>query len=154
MLYHWFGRDHTIKNSEGESVPFRYYFCQREAIETFLGPLDESAKGLISDLLPLMPGAPTEQKDFFEPYYGSLKKGDVEWLKKYANNLKRTLIFKNGLWLSGLLLFCLEYNRTSKYNVGGVFEAIKQSFSKFNETDLYDTVKAMTDFRNTYVAHH
>lgn len=105
-------------------------------------------------LLSLMPGSPVEQKDFFEPYYGSLKKGDVEWLKKYANNLKRTLIFKNGLWPSGLLLFCLEYNRTSKYNVGGVFEAIKQSFSKFNETDLYDTVKAMTDFRNTYVAHH
>ncbi|NCO68815.1 MAG: restriction endonuclease subunit R, partial [Nitrospirae bacterium] len=36
LLYHWFGRDHTIKNSEGESVPFRYYFCQREAIETFI----------------------------------------------------------------------------------------------------------------------
>lgn len=100
-----------------------------------------------------MPGAPVEHKDFFEPYYGTLKKGDIDWLKKYANNLKRTLVFKNGLWPSGLLLFCLEYSRTSKYNVGGVFDAIKQSFSKFNETNLYDTVKAMTDFRNTYVAH-
>jgi len=26
LLYHWFERDHTIKNSEGEVVPFRYYF--------------------------------------------------------------------------------------------------------------------------------
>lgn len=31
LLLHWFGRDHTIKNSEGESVTFKYYFCQREA---------------------------------------------------------------------------------------------------------------------------
>ena len=36
LLHHWFERDHSIKNSEGESVPFRYYFCQREAIETFI----------------------------------------------------------------------------------------------------------------------
>lgn len=62
-------------------------------------------------------------------------------------------MFKNGLWPSGLLQFCLEYSRTSKYEVGGVFEATKQSFSKFSDTDLYDTVKAITDFRNTYVAH-
>src|SRR3989304_3655285 len=36
LLHHWFERDHTVKNSEGETVPFRYYFCQREAIEAFI----------------------------------------------------------------------------------------------------------------------
>lgn len=36
LLYHWFGRDHIIKNSEEEAIPFKYYFCQRESIETFI----------------------------------------------------------------------------------------------------------------------
>jgi len=166
------GIEEFISSAQLEKLPSRYKKAIEQAVALFqffekkeeasfapvftslLGPLDESAKGLIADLLlPLMHGSPVEQKDFFEPYYETLKKGDIDWLKKYANNLKRTLVFKNGLWSSGLLQFCLEYSRTSKYEVGGVFEAIKQSFSKFNETDLYDTVKAMTDFRNTYVAH-
>ena len=41
----------------------------------------------------------------------------------------------------------------SEHNIGGVFEAIRQSFSKFNNTDLYDIVKKITDFRNNYIAH-
>ena len=119
-----------------------------------LGPLDESAKGLINDLLlPLMPSTPKDQKDFFEPYYGSLKKGDIEWHKRHASNLRRTLVFKNGLWPLGLLQFCLDYCKMSKHNVGGVFEAIRQSFSKFNDTDLYDTIKKVSEIRNKYVAH-
>src|SRR4030042_5552463 len=36
LLHHWFGRDHAIKNNDGEVLPFKYYFCQREAIETFI----------------------------------------------------------------------------------------------------------------------
>lgn len=62
-------------------------------------------------------------------------------------------MFKNGLWPSGLLLFCLDYCKNSKHDVGGVFEALRKSFAKFNATDLYDTVKAITDFRNNYIAH-
>ena len=36
LLHHWFERDHLIETSGGLRVPFRYYFCQREAIETFI----------------------------------------------------------------------------------------------------------------------
>ncbi|MBI5715697.1 MAG: DEAD/DEAH box helicase family protein [Chloroflexi bacterium] len=36
LLLHWFGRDHRIITSSGESVPFHYYFCQREAIELLI----------------------------------------------------------------------------------------------------------------------
>ncbi len=36
LLYHWFGRDHLVETPDGERVPFRYYFCQREAIETLI----------------------------------------------------------------------------------------------------------------------
>jgi|LQYC01.1.fsa_nt_gi type III restriction enzyme len=36
LLYHWFERDHIVGTPSGERVPFRYYFCQREAIETLI----------------------------------------------------------------------------------------------------------------------
>jgi len=36
LLYHWFERDHLVEDAFGNRVPFRYYFCQREAIETFI----------------------------------------------------------------------------------------------------------------------
>lgn len=36
LLYHWFERDHILENNAGERIPFKYYFCQREAIETFI----------------------------------------------------------------------------------------------------------------------
>ena len=36
LLYHWFERDHIFENPAGERIPFKYYFCQREAIETFI----------------------------------------------------------------------------------------------------------------------
>ena len=36
LLMHWFERDHLTTTPDGEEVPFRYYFCQREAIETLI----------------------------------------------------------------------------------------------------------------------
>ncbi|MCX6842795.1 MAG: DEAD/DEAH box helicase family protein [candidate division WOR-3 bacterium] len=36
LLHHWFERDHLVDDGEGGRVPFRYYFCQREAIETLI----------------------------------------------------------------------------------------------------------------------
>ena len=42
----------------------------------------------------------------------------------------------------------------SKHDVvGGVFEAIRKSFSKFNDTDLHVTVRDINDIRNKYIAH-
>ncbi|HEV2328878.1 MAG TPA: DEAD/DEAH box helicase family protein [Verrucomicrobiae bacterium] len=35
LLHHWFGRDHLIDAGD-QQIPFRYYFCQREAIETLI----------------------------------------------------------------------------------------------------------------------
>jgi len=166
------GIEEFIKSTYLEKLPSRYKKAIEQAITLFqffekkegmtfapvftplLGPLDESAKGLINELLlPLMPSTPAEQKAFFEPYYGTLKKGDIDWLNRHASNLRRTLVFKNGLWPSGLLLFCLDYSKISKYEVGGVFEAIKKNFAKFSDTDLCEAVRAITDFRNNYIAH-
>lgn len=36
LLNYWFGTDHSFTDKDGVSVPFRYYFCQREAIETLI----------------------------------------------------------------------------------------------------------------------
>jgi type III restriction enzyme len=36
LLHHWFERDHLIALPNGEQIPFRYFFCQREAIETLI----------------------------------------------------------------------------------------------------------------------
>lgn len=36
LLAHWFERPHRLTNGNGDEFDFRYYFCQREAIETFI----------------------------------------------------------------------------------------------------------------------
>src|ERR1043166_2659598 len=36
LLHHWFGRDHEVQGADGAALPFSYYFCQREAIETLI----------------------------------------------------------------------------------------------------------------------
>ena len=36
LLVHWFETDHTFISKDVLTVPFRYYFCQREAIETLI----------------------------------------------------------------------------------------------------------------------
>jgi len=36
LLYFWFGEEHLREGKDGEQLPFQYYFCQREAIETFI----------------------------------------------------------------------------------------------------------------------
>ncbi len=36
LLHHWFARDHSIETGDGGRAVFRYYFCQREAVETLI----------------------------------------------------------------------------------------------------------------------
>jgi type III restriction enzyme len=36
LLHFWFGDEHLRENKDGEQLSFRYYFCQREAIETLI----------------------------------------------------------------------------------------------------------------------
>ncbi len=36
LLGHWFLRPHRMQTPDGEEYEFRYYFCQREAIETLI----------------------------------------------------------------------------------------------------------------------
>jgi type III restriction enzyme len=36
LLRHWFETDHLLENADGSLAPFRYYFAQREAVETVI----------------------------------------------------------------------------------------------------------------------
>lgn len=36
LLRHWFETEHLIENADGSLSPFRYYFAQREAVETVI----------------------------------------------------------------------------------------------------------------------
>jgi type III restriction enzyme len=36
LLYHWFHADHLVADDDGNEIPFRYHWAQREAIETVI----------------------------------------------------------------------------------------------------------------------
>ncbi len=124
------------------------------AFTALLGPLDEAAKGMILErLLPDVPASSIEQADYFNPYYGKLPPKDVQWLRNHANNLKRTLIYRNGLMPLSLLSFCLEYGQSADHPVGGVFTSIRKRFSPLDGPEFHKLIDELRDFRNTYVAH-
>lgn len=160
-----------IDPSVFQNLPSRYKNAVEQAIQLFeflekkrsvsfgpvfqplLGPIDEAAKGLILDsLLSSLPSSRDEQRDFFEPYFAGLDNREIKKLQDNGKLLKRMLVYQSGIFPLGVLTFCLEYAGQSDYHVGGVFEAIKEHFSGFDE-DFLDMVMAIKDFRNTYIAH-
>ena len=121
---------------------------------SLLGPLDEAAKGLLLELLlPDIPASSIEQASYFDPYYGNLSRKDFNWLRNQANNLKRTLIYRNGVMPLGLLSFCLAYGNQGEHPPGGVFTSVRQKFSRFRDPEFPRMIEDIRDFRNTYVAH-
>lgn len=60
LLSHWFERDHRVATPGGDSFEFRYYFCQREAIETFIYLHEVRAFRSLSQLVAEYGGADAE----------------------------------------------------------------------------------------------
>ena len=58
LLAHWFERSHRLPDGNGGDIEFRYYFCQREAIETFIYLIEvrqiHTLSGMLADF-----GGPT-----------------------------------------------------------------------------------------------
>ena len=58
LLKHWFERPHRLPDGNGGDIEFRYYFCQREAIETFIYLIEvrqiRTLSGMLADF-----GGPT-----------------------------------------------------------------------------------------------
>ena len=156
-----------------ESLPSRYqegvqqavmllrFFENKEGMNyapvftPLLGSIDEAARGLITrTLLGSLPPTVPDQKAWFVPYLGDVDRRTHNHYKGMAQNLKRTLVFKNGISPLGLLRSCLDYALNDKTDLGGVFEAVTARFQVKGSRDLLARVEAVNDFRNTFVAHH
>lgn len=119
-----------------------------------LGSVDEAARGLIlRRLLQDLPAAEQEQKAWLAPYFGKLEERQKPYFLQMAQNLKRTVVFKNGVSPLGLLRGCLDYALNDNNRLGGVYDAVRNRFKVQGGRDLLAIVTEINNFRNTYVAH-
>lgn len=80
LLSHWFERPHRIKGANGDEIEFRYYFCQREAIETFIFLMEVRGMRSLSSLIFEYGGANAETEAL------GIRPEDDEWAR-YAFKL-------------------------------------------------------------------
>lgn len=140
MLYRFF------ENKEGMNYA--------PVFTALLGSIDEVVKGfLVRRLQPEMPVTVDDQKAWFAPYLGGVDRKAEDYYRKLAQNLKRTLVFNNGLSLIGLLRSCLDYALNDTTKIGGVFEALQTQLRFQGGRKVLETVTRINDFRNTYIAH-
>jgi type III restriction enzyme len=156
-----------------EALPSRYKKAAEQALALFnlwknkedenlapifaclLGSIDEVAKGvIIRKLEPELPGSVPDQKAWFEIYFGYPEPKNKRHYEGIAQNLKRTLVFKNGVSPFGLLRNCYDYALNDNTKLTGVFEAVKKNFRVEGARAVLDMVNGINDFRNNYVAHH
>lgn len=138
-----------------------YQFLQNKADISFaavftplLGPLDEAARGMIlRKLTDHVPSDHGEQYDFFHPDLSALPTGEADFHRRQAGNLERTLVSHNGLMPIGLLRWCLDYARTTRRKILGVFEAVRTEFASPARTELFEMTDRIYRFRNEYIAH-
>jgi type III restriction enzyme len=138
---------HFLANKEG--VSFAPVFTG------LLGPIDEAAKGLILRRLQnVLPADAPSQKAWFEVYFPhSIEGGKRRHYESLAQNLKKTLVFNNGISPIGLLRSCLDYALNDNTKITGVFEAIKLEFRLEGARKLFISAEQINDFRNTRIAH-
>ncbi len=119
-----------------------------------LGPMDEAAKGMIlRELKDDVPADGTRQYEFFHPDLTDLPTGEANFHHRQAKNLERTLIDQNGLMPIGLLHWSLDYVRTTRRKVGGIFESVRIRFADVSQTGLPTMIGRIYTFRNEYIAH-
>lgn len=149
-----------LRKVVGESVSLYRFFEKKPGVSyapvftSLLGVIDESAKGLMLQILtPRMPSNMREQKDWFDPYLGSADRRTIRHYEEVTRNLKKTLVYKNGVSPLGLLRSCLDYALNDNTKLSGVFSSLKSEFRFSGGGDLLDRIKTINDFRNTRVAH-
>lgn len=148
------------RRAADQSVMLYRFFENKEGMNyapvftALLGSIDEVAKGfLVRRLQPEMPITVDDQKAWFTPYLGNVDRKTEDYYRKLAQNLKRTLIFNNGLSLIGLLRSCLDYALNDTTKIGGIFEALHTQLRFQGGRKFLDTITRINDFRNTYIAH-
>jgi type III restriction enzyme len=83
LLDHWFNRSHRRTTLAGEDFEFRYYFCQREAIETLIYLKELRQLDCLSEVIAEFGGADaevaalgiTEEEDAWSRYAFKLATG-------------------------------------------------------------------------------
>lgn len=124
------------------------------AFTALLGAMDSAAKTMIEQRLgPLVPGLPGDQRTWFQPYIQGTQARPVEHYKRLAQNLRKTLLFQSGVMPMGLLRDCLDYALNDNAKIGGVFDAVRDSFRFTGSRKVLEEVIAVYDFRNSFVAH-
>ncbi len=119
-----------------------------------LGSVDEAARGqIVKHLSTDLPASAPEQKAWFDPYLRDVDDKLTPYYRRMALNLKKTLVFNNGLSPLGLLRSCLDYALNDAMKIGGVFEVVRVRFRFSGARNMLDLVGRMNQFRNTYVAH-
>ena len=120
-----------------------------------LSPLDDASIKLIFALLKkYVPISKAEQETFFEPDSSLISEHDKNWLRNNAAALKKALVYNSYIMPISLLCFCLDYARMRPpLPVDGIFSAIYQQFSRYNNSQLSDRLNHIREFRNKYVAH-
>ncbi|UBF27595.1 DEAD/DEAH box helicase family protein [Kovacikia minuta CCNUW1] len=148
------------RRAADQSVMLYRFFENKEGMNyapvftALLGSIDEVAKGfLVRRLQPELPVTVDAQKAWFAPYLGGVDRKSEDYYRKLAQNLKRTLVFNNGLSLIGLLRSCLDYALNDTTKIGGVFEALQTQLRFQGGRKVLETVTRINDFRNTYIAH-
>lgn len=137
---------HFLKNKD--EISFAPVFTP------LLGPMDEAARGMIlRELTDDIPANRSEKYAFFHPDLAALPTAEANFHKRQATNLERTLVDQNGLMPIGLLRWCLDYARSTRRKIGGVFEVIRTRFADLSQADLITVIDAIYGFRNEYVAH-
>lgn len=123
------------------------------AFSALLGPLDEAAKGLLlRKLQDATPSQAAEQGAWFEPYL-EIRGARRRHYEDMARNLKKTLVYGNGISPIGLLRSCLDLALNDKDRVDGVFAAVRQAFRLTGGRKLLADIERVNEFRNTRVAH-
>ncbi len=148
------------KKAVTQAVMIYQFFGKKEGMNyspvfnALLGSLDEAAKGvLMRRLEPELPSTIPDQKAWFDPYMDNLAYAQRKHYGNMTRNLKKTLIFNNGISPIGLLRSCLEYALNDSTELGGVFNAARARFGDKNNSNLLDTLQRVNDFRNTRIAH-
>jgi type III restriction enzyme len=149
-----------LRKAADESISLFGFFEKKQGVNyapvftALLGVLDEAAKGLVlQKLTPRMPANMQDQKDWFEPYFGTVEHTKRRHYEEVARNLRKTLVYKNGVSPLGLVRNSLDYALNDNTRLTGVFEAVKAELRFSGGRDLLDRVKSINDFRNTRVAH-
>lgn len=149
-----------FRNSVDQAVMLLQFMENKEGMNfapvfnALLGAIDDASRALIvRRLSESLPAAVQDQKAWFAPYLGQVEVGKRKHYENMAQNLKRTLVFGNGLSPIGLLRNCYDFALNDRGRIGGVFDAVIAAFSVEGGRKQLTAIEAVNDFRNSFVAH-